>query len=281
MHSTDLICTAAIASKRVGLVLIKAAAAVALVGAATAAEFVDARDGDTALAKMSVKDQTRIKLEKGRIIDVIGDVYSREKNPAGRIVVIPDEEDGEIYVRPVDASPRPVKVDLRTDRGKFSLLLQPVDIPGDTVIVRPRGPAISKGAAAGALQVSDGGLSANPPYSQTRGAPLPRSANHVRALKSMTLAMASTEVPADVEVRQVNQFVTLWREARFVQLATYLSRDLVGESYELTNVSAGDMVIDERELYRDGVQSVSVQVHQLRPGSKTAVWIVRARAAND
>jgi len=253
---------------------------VGLAAPAMAAQFVDARDGDTAIAKMSIKDQTRIKLEKGRITDVIGDVYSKEKNPAGRIVVIADEEDGEIYVRPVDAGNRPIKVDLRTDRGKFSLLLQPVDIPGDTLILRARGVAMPPGSPA-LTQASDLAQMTALPAVPSTGAPIGRSASHLRALKAMTLAMASAEVPTDVEVRAANQLVTLWREARFVLSSTYLSRELVGESYELTNVSTSDMVIDEREFYRDGVQSVSVKYHQLAPGARTPVWIVRSRAAND
>ena len=244
---------------------------------ATAAQFIDARDGDTAIAKLSIKDQTRVKLERGRITDVIGDVYNKDKNPSGRVVVVPDEEDGEIYLRPVDNSTRPIKIDLRTDRGKFSLLLQPIDMPGDTLILRSRGLALPTGstalgqAASGVAQL----------VGQTTGAAIPRNAAHVRAIKAMTLAMAGPEVPADVEVRAVNQVITLWREAQFVLLATYLARDLVGESFELTNVSGEPMVIDERELYRDGVQSVSVKQLQLAPGARTAVWIVRNRAPND
>ena len=244
---------------------------------ATAAQFIDARDGDTSIAKLSIKDQTRVKLERGRITDVIGDVYNKDKNPSGRVVVVPDEEDGEIYLRPVDNSTRPIKIDLRTDRGKFSLLLQPIDMPGDTLILRSRGLALPTGstalgqAASGVAQL----------VGQTTGAAIPRNAAHVRAIKAMTLAMAGPEVPADVEVRAVNQVITLWREAQFVLLATYLARDLVGESFELTNVSGEPMVIDERELYRDGVQSVSVKQLQLAPGARTAVWIVRNRAPND
>ena len=246
---------------------------------ASAAQFIDARDGDTAIAKMSMKDQTRIKLERGRITDVIGDVYSKDKNPTGRIVVIPDEEDGEIYIRPVDAGTRPVKIDLRTDRGKFSLLLQPVDIPGDTLILRSRGLASPPGSAA--TQTSEFLPVAIPPAAQTAGAPIPRNAGHVRALKALTLAMAGAEVPADIEVRAASQLVTLWRESRFVLVATFLSRELVGETYELTNVSQDEMVIDERELYREGVQSVSVKYHQLAAGSRTPVWIVRSRVVGD
>lgn len=247
---------------------------------AVAAQFIDARDGDTAIGKLSIKDQTRVKLEKGRITDVIGDVYSKDKNPAGRIVVIPDEEDGEIYIRPTDAGTRPIKIDLRTDRGKFSLLLQPVDIPGDTLILRSRGVALAPGSPA-LIQASDMTQTSSGTGTQNTTAPIARSSSHVRAVKAMTLAMAGEEVPADVEVRPANQTVVLWRESRFVLTSTYVSRELVGETYELSNVSASDMVIDEREFYRDGVQSVSVKYHQLAPGAKTAVWIVRSRSAND
>lgn len=236
-----------------------AAVLTAVSGPASAAQLIDARDGDTAIAKLSIKDQTRVKLERGRITDVIGDVYNKDKNPAGRIVVIADEEDGEVYVRPVDGSARPIKIDLRTERGKFSLLLQPIDMPGDTLVLRPQGMAST----------------------QPAGAPLPRNTTHVRAIKALTLAMAGLELPADVDVRTVNQVVTLWREVRFVLVSVYLARDLVGESYELTNISDTTLVIDERELYRDGVQSVAVKVQQLGPGASTAVWAVRSRHAAD
>jgi conjugal transfer pilus assembly protein TraK len=252
-------------------------AALAATGAAAnAAQFIDARDGDTAIARLSIKDQTRIKLERGRITDVIGDVYSKDRNPAGRIVVITDEEDGEVYVRPVDAATRQIKIDLRTDRGKFSLLLQPIDVPGDTLVLRTRGQAVPP---PGSVQAQVAGPSQVP--LQAAGAPLPRNAAHVRAVKAMTLAMAGPEVPADVEVRPVNQWVTLWREARMLLQANYLARELVGEVYELSNISDAPMVIDERELYRDGVLSVSVKFHQLAPGASTAVWIVRSRTAAD
>lgn len=257
-----------------------AAVLLAASGPVSAAQFIDARDGDTAIAKMSIKDQTRIKLERGRITDVIGDVYSKDKNPVGRIVVIADEDDGEVYVRPVDGSARPIKIDLRTERGKFSLLLQPIDMPGDTLVLRPRGMAQPPGSALAAqsVELAGAGMALT---TQATGTPLARNASHVRALKALTLAMAGSELPADVEVRTVNQVVALWREARFVLGSIYLARELVGESYELTNISDAGMVIDERELYRDGVQSVSVKLQQLAPGARTAVWVVRSRQPND
>jgi conjugal transfer pilus assembly protein TraK len=73
----------------------------------------------------------------------------------------------------------------------------------------------------------------------------------------------------------------LWREARFVQVARYDVPGLVGEAYELTNISGQRMVIDERELYRPGVVSVSLRALQLAPGASTEVWIVRQADGRD
>ena len=49
---------------------------------------------------------------------------------------------------------------------------------------------------------------------------------------------------------------------------------LVGEKYQLTNVSKQRMVIDERELYRRGVLAVMVETLELEPGESTQVMVV-------
>ena len=49
---------------------------------------------------------------------------------------------------------------------------------------------------------------------------------------------------------------------------------LVGEKYQLTNVSKQRMVIDERELYRRGVLAVMVETLELEPGESTQIMVV-------
>mgnify|MGYP000573642414 CR=1 FL=1 len=49
---------------------------------------------------------------------------------------------------------------------------------------------------------------------------------------------------------------------------------LLGEKYQLTNVSSSRMVIDERELYRRGVLAVMVDSLELEPGEATNVMVV-------
>jgi conjugal transfer pilus assembly protein TraK len=261
---------------QVVLATLRAVACSLVVGfaaSAGAATTLEIRDGDTTISKVSVRDQTRVRVERGRVVDVIGDVFDSERNPGGRIVVLKDDAQGEIYIRPVlpaalramDGSPlpgplgnslAPIKLDVKTDRGTVGLVLQPADVIGDTLTLRITGTEMR--------QVPD--------------VVVPRNTAHVRAAKALTLAMASSDLAGEVPMRRLSgagREVALWKEARFVQVARYDVPGLVGEVYELTNVSGQRMVVDERELYRPGVVSVSLRALQLAPGASTAVWIVR------
>ncbi|MGM9489652.1 TraK domain-containing protein [Ideonella sp. YS5] len=238
---------------------------------ALAAQTLDVRDGDTALARISLRDQTRIRVDRGRITEVLGDIHDAATNPAGRIALVRDDADGEVYVKPMPASAgwpsgpeaapapvtasAPVKLDIKTDRGTFALLLQPADVVGDTLVLRPLG-----------------SVRALP-----EGEPRKASA-HARSVKALTLAMVSPGqdgAPKGTPVVGGGREVALWREARFMLREVQHVPGLVGETYELTNVSGKRMVIDERELYRDGVVAVAVKRLTLAPGEATPVWLVR------
>lgn len=275
---------------------------------AYAAKTMDIRDGDTAIAVISARDQTRIRVDRGRIIEVFGDVYEPSKNPGGRLL-LRDEGNGEVFIKfvpvaasslpsaaiptaPVmpaaspgadDASPLaaspvtpavsasvggPLKVDIKTTRGTVGLLLHPANVVGDTLV----------------LQVSGGNAKAPTDVRSASG----KSSAHVRAIKALTLAMAVPEYANEAVSRPGagrapggGEDVSLWREARFTLKTRYEAPGLVGESYVLTNVSDARMVIDERELYRDGVLSVAVRQLALAPGESTPVWIVRAATERD
>lgn len=240
-----------------------AVCAVALPAHAHAVEPIVVRDGDTTVLPVSLVDQTRLRVDGGRILDVIGDVYDADKNPSGRVVVLKDEPAGEVYVKPMtfidgtgrSAQPQTVKLDVKTDRGTVGLLLQPMGVPGDTKTLR-----IVGGQRASA-----------------RG-PLDKGPAHLRAVKALTLAMAAPELGAEVSPQDLpngGKEVALWQEARFVLKQRYQVPGLVGEAYELTNTSAQRMVLDEREFYRDGVVSVGLKSLSLQPGESTPVWIIR------
>ena len=115
----------------------------------------------------------------------------------------------------------------------------------------------------------------------TLSAPLGTSAHHVRALKALLVAMASGRVPIDVRVEELDQPIQLWAEARFSLVRRFDGRNLVGERYQLTNVSDTVMVLAEQEFDRpdthDGGQVLGVAIdnHNLRPGESTSIYVIR------
>jgi conjugal transfer pilus assembly protein TraK len=242
---------------------------------AHALQLVEASDGVTVEAILSVKEPTRIRIDGAAITNVFGNIYSSncggaitqqqpgasapaspQINPAGEIVLECDADKGEVYVRPVGAAGKPVNLFISSQHATYTLLLRRSDTPADTIVIRDKAPREAKAES---------------------GSPAGRQPQHVRMLKAMLVAMVSDRVPADVRVEEVNRPIQLWAEAKFSLMRLYEGRGLVGERYILTNVSNQDMVLAEQEFDREtgGVLAVSIETHTLRPGESTAIYVIR------
>jgi len=249
---------------------------------ARALQTIEARDGVAVEAVLSIKEPTRIRIEGAPITDVFGNIHSSNcgglpatpgamvsaptVNAGGEIVIECDRDKGEIYVRPVGeasvASGKPVNLFISSAQATYTLLLRRSDTPADTIVIRDKTPR-----------------QAQPTTNSARAllGPLGPSANHVRAMKAMLVAMASDRVPADFRVDEVNRPLQLWAEAKFSLARRYEGRGLVGEKYLLQNVSSAVMVLAEQEFDREGggVVGVAVENHNLRPGETTTVFVIR------
>lgn len=254
------------------------AAALLTSSAAHALQVVDARDGVTVEASISVKEPTRIRLESGHITDVFGNVYSSscgaassgtaqtpggapaQINPLGEIVLECDRDKGEIYVKPVGSSSKPVNLFVSSERATYTLLLKRSETPADTIVIR------DKTARQAPL-----------PDSRVQAALSGKSPVHIRALKTLLIAMAADRVASDIRVEEVGRPVQLWSESRFTLMRVYEGRGLIGEKYLLTNISEKPMVLAEQEFDRDDgtVLGVSIENHNLRPGETTNVYVIR------
>lgn len=246
-------------------------------GGAHALQVVDARDGVTVEASISVKEPTRIRLEAGHITDVFGNIYSNSCgqalpgsaspgqnasgaiNPLGEIVLECDVAKGEIFVKPVGSGTKPVNLFVSSEHATYTLLLKRSDTPADTILIRDKTP---RQAVESRTQASLAG----------------KSPVHVRALKTMLVAMAADRVATDIRVEEVGRPVQLWAESRFTLMRTYEGRGLIGEKYMLTNISDKPMVLAEQEFDRDdgSVIGVSIDIHNLRPGETTNVYVIRS-----
>ena len=249
---------------------------------AHALQIVEASDGVSVEAIVSIKEPTRIRIDGTPITDVFGNIHSSHCgaatplpatpgmsstapgggvssaiNPAGEVVLECDRDKGEIYVRPVGDSVKPINLFVSSASTTYTLLLRRADTPADTIVIRDKTPRALKPATA--AQVA--GPSPNP----------------VRAMKALLVAMASDRVPPDVRVEETHRSVPLWIEARFSLVRQYEGRGLIGEKYLLQNVSNAPMVLAEPEFDREAgaVAGVSIEQHNLRPGESTSVYVIR------
>ena len=217
---------------------------------AHALQIVDAQDGQTALAKLSRKEVTRIAFEHGRVRKVTGS--------AGEFVLEKDDEKGQIFIRPTDSqSTKPINLFLTSERGTVALLLQPVDTPSDSIVIRePR----ERSAAPTRLEASG---------------------RHVRTLKNLLLQLADDALPEDMQALELARDITLWPGTRLTLQRVLLGTGVVGEKYQLTNTGNTTMEVAETALFKSGVMAVSVEQPSLRPGETTNLFVIRERKSDD
>jgi conjugal transfer pilus assembly protein TraK len=203
----------------------------------SATQILHGKPDDTLAASISRAEPTLIRIDGHRIRRVFG--------AEGDFTVTPDKEAGTAYLKPMTHR-QVVSAFVSDETGRtWKLLLSVVDGPSDSIVIK------AKRAAGG-----------------NAGRDLARN----QAIKRMILALDSNE-ESDMEARTVNEVVPLWKEAMFV-LVKVVEGPLKGEKYRLTNTSDKPMVIDERELYRQGVLAISIEQPELRPGESTSVLVI-------
>lgn len=215
--------------------------------AANALQIVDPVEGQNSFIKISAKELTRVAVENGKIRSIIVS--------DGEVAIEKDEERGQVFLRPLVLN-KPINARFITSSGRtYSIVMQAVDIPQEDVIIRDV-----------ALRGGDRALSKE----ERSGA-----GGHERPLKTLITAMAAEEPPTNIEVKQVNQEVALWDNTRFILVAVYSDRNLVGERYQLSNTGTDRVRLVEQELYRKGVLAVAIENMTLDPGQSTSIYIVR------
>lgn len=228
-----------------------ALALLAATSAANALQVKEGNEGEVLTCNISLREMTRLTVDDARI------KFLRFRD--GDLIVEKDEESGQMFIGPGDFSGKPINAFLKDSKGRnFGLLLQPIDMPADSIVVKERG----------ALRKSG-------------GTKLEKSGAYERVIKNMTLAMAGDGQPSGVEIREMREDVVLWKDTKLTLQRLYLAASIVGERYALINIGNRAVTIAEQELFRKGVLAVSVENMNLAPGDTTAVFIVRERKLNE
>ena len=214
-----------------------------------AAEVLELTDGQSASVRISARDLTRIAMTGGgRVAKVIG--------LSSEVSVEPDEEAGQVFIRPAARQSEAFTLHVRDDGGAtYTLLAIPVaELAGDTVFIRPAG---------GRRPVES-----IPPSQE------PRTARIKRWLR----ALERGDVPQGTMLEHLGQ----WRESqpgtRLRLTGRVVGASWKAEIYTLHNVSGTELTLTETEFRGLGERllAIALESHRLVSGQRTRLFVLQA-----
>ena len=177
------------------------------------------------------------------LLKVDGRKIKRVYGTEGMFTVTPEQDTGVAWLKPTTDKPL-MSIFITDDTGQhYKLLLKVEDIPAETIIIRD-----SKGHTHQSMGIK----------------------NEPRNEEILSTIMALHDGEGDLK----SELIPLWKGIKFELVRTLDLRGLRGEAYKLTNTSDKQVVMDEREFYRDGVQAVSIEKIVLETGDSTAVFVL-------
>lgn len=161
-------------------------------------------------------------------------------------------DEGNIFIKFIENEPpSPQEVFFIVSSGVYPIILVPKEIPAQTIIVRLPREEISE-----ALNWE-------------------ASHSYIAGLKELIKAMYEERPPRGFSVKLVGEERIGWKEAKVVLRQVYTGATIQGEVYEITNISKELARFIEKEFYEKGILAVSLDRHELKPGEKTELYLVK------
>jgi conjugal transfer pilus assembly protein TraK len=177
------------------------------------------------------------------LFQIEGRKIKRIYGTEGLFTVTPEADTGVAWLKPLtDKNMLSVFITDDTDQH-FKILLDVKDIPAETVIIRGKNNPIKN---------------------------LENTRNEPRNEEILGTVIALYNGEGDAK----SQLIPLWKGVKFELVSAIELRGIKGESYLLTNHSGKQIVMDEREFYREGVQAVVIQNQVLKEGESTPVYVI-------
>jgi conjugal transfer pilus assembly protein TraK len=164
-----------------------------------------------------------------------------------------DAATGQALIRPLVKDPFGVFVFSQSGKT-YTLVLQPQDIPGETIVIKEATVPVSAASRPGDIE---------------------KAASYQQAISKMIHALAGETALDGIEIKKTWDEIRLWKGARFALERVLTGHTLVGEQYRLFNLSDAPMRLAEQEFYKKGVLAVSVRDLTVEPGRSTQVFVVR------
>ena len=211
-----------------------------------ALQVVEGVEGKTLFVKVSLRDLNRISIEGGRVRLV-------KSADDGMLTGSADTTTGQALIQPLGKDPFGVFVFSQSGKT-YTLVLQPLDIPGETIVIKETAVPASVAAKPGEIE---------------------RASSYQQAIKKMIQALAGEGLPEGLEVKKTWEEIRLWKGSRFALEHVLTGHSLVGEQYRLFNISDAPVRVAEQEFYKKGVLAVSVRDLIVEPGRSTQVFVVK------
>ena len=219
------------------------------VPSALARQNVAVGEAEVGFARLSVKDITLIRFERAPVRKITGN--------AGDFIVEKDEERGAVFIRPTQsASIKPFTLFVSTDKSTVALLLQPVDAPGDTIVIKD--PATWQPTSAVGMTPED----------------------RVGPIKTRLLQMTGLLKSDELQVRSQRQTVALRAGIQFTLVRTDQGQGLMGEVYQLKNVTNETLRLQASTFNKPGVLAVGLRSVELKARESTDIYLI-SEARND
>lgn len=178
------------------------------------------------------------------LITIEGRKIRRIYGAEGLFTIRSELDTGAAWIKPTADKPMMSAFVTDEDGQHYKLLLKVEDVPAETIIIKGRG------ATSGSLAMSK------------------KSEPRNNDILNTTLALFMGEGDSKHDT------IPLWKDTRFELVKVFELRGIRGETYILTNLSDKQIIMDEREFYRSGVQSVTIESATLDAGESTRIIVV-------
>lgn len=216
----------------------------AISGAAMAVQKITVDDGKTYKVNVALTEASRITVEKGRIVRA----WSMNTNWQ----VKEDKEAGDIYIKPANSTRKAFSFFVQDNYGNtYTLVAVPVDTPSETIVLKPSKRIKSAKSS-----------NVNQPY--------------VQRSKGMIKDMVNGEEGSYV-VTELHEEVPLWKEADIHLVKRFELNELMGEIYQIRNVSGAPMVFAEQEFanFGEGIVAIALERTEILSGDSGMLYVVR------
>ena len=193
-------------------------------------------------ADISVDSINRISVEDDRIAQVFG--LNED------LVIETDNNTGQIFVR--TKQNKPIDLSIITEKQiTLDLRLLPQEIPAETIIIKTN--KLKDPAKVNA-----------------------KTTNYLDQITTIILAMANNKQISWYTSQKVHKQILLWEKIELIQTSEYISGNLIGEVYTLTNKTKDRLFLTETQFgWKKQIAGIAIRKHTLSPNESTQIYVVR------